>query len=248
MPKQSQQQSWNQSPLGQYLQSQEAALLTEVVPNLFGYYLLQIGEGYGVNALAASRIKNKILLLNQEPHIIDHPERIVFEEGMLPIASDSIDVVILPHTLELEADPHQLLREVERILIAEGVLIILGHNPYSFWGLRKVLRLRRERYPRDRSYFGSRRVSDWMGLLGFDTEQILPYLFFPPIQRLVSFAFVHKFDSVCQQYLPFLGGAYLYVAKKRVSTLTPIRPQWRMKRAIVRVGLSETATRRDQCE
>jgi SAM-dependent methyltransferase len=242
------QHHWNDSPLGQYLQAQETALLKEVIPNLFGYYLLQIGEGYGINTLESSRIKNKILLLNKEQTKTALVADIIFEPGMLPIASDSIDVVILPHTLELEADPHQLLREIERILIAEGVLIILGHDPYSFWGVRKALRFRQQRYPWDRHYFGHRRISDWMGLLGFDTEQILPYLFFPPLQRLVSFAFVHKFDRVCQRYLPFLGGAYLYVAKKRVSTLTPIRPQWRMKRPIVRVGLSETATRRDQCE
>ncbi len=238
---------WDNSPLATYIREEEQSLLETVVTDLFGYHLLQIGSGYGLSGVEKSRISNRVLLLQKDENFRSERASIVrVENDALPIASDSVDVVILPHTLELENEPYQLLREVDRILIAEGHLVIVGHDPLSLWGLRKLFRVCRNSYPWDRQYFSRRRVRDWMGLLGFDTEKVIPFLYLPPIQRLVSFAFARKFDRVCQQFMPALGGGYLYIAKKRVSTLTPIRPQWRFKRHFVDVGLSESTSRRER--
>jgi ubiquinone/menaquinone biosynthesis C-methylase UbiE len=57
----------------------------------------------------------------------------------LPFDSASLDLVVLPHTLELASDPHQTLREVERVLVPEGRVVIVGFNPASLWGLRQGL-------------------------------------------------------------------------------------------------------------
>ena len=56
----------------------------------------------------------------------------------LPFASDSIDAIFLPHTLELVEDPYAVLREAERVLCAEGCLMICGFNPLSGWGARRL--------------------------------------------------------------------------------------------------------------
>ena len=66
----------------------------------------------------------------------------------------SLDLVVLPHALELARDPHLTLREVERVLVPEGRVVIAGFNPASLWGLRQragrlrgALGLRRGRRP-----------------------------------------------------------------------------------------------------
>jgi SAM-dependent methyltransferase len=238
---------WDNSPLAEYIRQKELILLEQHIPNLFGYNIVQIEKGYGINGLNYSRISNKILIqesrsvLTEEKHYL-----VISKSSITPIATDSIDVVILPHTLEYEADPHHLLREVDRILIPEGHLIILGHDPLSMWGFRKLFRCSNKCYPWSNRFYTKRRIEDWMGLLGFDVKHIEPYLFFPPIQKLVNFAWVKKFDSVCKTYLPFTNGANLYITQKRVSTLTPVKSRWHLKKAIVSVDLSGSATRRDQ--
>ena len=55
----------------------------------------------------------------------------------LPFPDHSLDLVVLPHALELSRDPHLTLREVERVLVPEGRVMILGFNPASLWGLRQ---------------------------------------------------------------------------------------------------------------
>ncbi|MBK6906226.1 MAG: methyltransferase domain-containing protein [Rhodocyclaceae bacterium] len=44
----------------------------------------------------------------------------------LPFASNSIDLVVVPHTLEFDSNPHQVLREVERVLVPEGQVLVSG--------------------------------------------------------------------------------------------------------------------------
>ena len=57
----------------------------------------------------------------------------------LPFEAQSVDLIVMPHTLEFTSDPHRLLREAERVLMPEGQLIILGFNSLSLWGARQSL-------------------------------------------------------------------------------------------------------------
>ena len=95
----------------------------------------------------------------------------------LPFASDSIDAILLPHTLELVEDPYAVLREAERVLCAEGCLMICGFNPCSGWGARRLFcaatsggrRSRRD----TRRMLSERRLRDWMALLDFEVAERL---------------------------------------------------------------------------
>ena len=62
---------------------------------------------------------------------------VVHDFTELPFATQSLDLVVMPHVLEFSAEPHQVLREVERVLIPEGQVIICGFNPISMWGARQ---------------------------------------------------------------------------------------------------------------
>ena len=150
----------------------------------------------------------------------------------LPFRSDSIDAILLPHTLELVEDPYAVLREAERVLTGEGCLMICGFNPFSGWGARRVF----GRYfgrpafpPRTERMLSERRLRDWVALLGFDVDSVHGYLGFLPMKG--SLSEVHPRRSLT-------AGAYLLKARKRVSTLTLIRPRRRVRQRVL-VGAAE---------
>ncbi len=157
----------------------------------------------------------------------------------LPMASDSIDVIVLPHTLEFETDPHQVIREAERVLIPEGHVVILGFNPWSLWGLWRLF-LRRGSYPPWCGNFrGLTRIKDWLALLGFDNIEEQGYFFRPPLQNVRVMQKLGFMENVGARWWPGLAGCYVLLAKKRVATLTPIKPSWRRSRLVNAGGIVE---------
>lgn len=229
---------WYRSPLGDQLAAVEAEVVERMLDRLFGYHLLQIGIVPGFRALAdQSRIGHWITMAPSTA--VGMPA--AFAAALpdeLPIASDSVDAVLLPHTLEFSVDPHGVLREVERVLIPEGRVIILGFNPVSLWGLRRLLPGSRSRVPWCGGFLAPFRVCDWLRLLGFDVEQQENLMFRPPWRRSLSprFSAAERFGS---RYLPVFGGGYAIRAVKRVSTLTPLRPRWAGRRAMLHGGAVE---------
>ncbi|HXP25061.1 MAG TPA: methyltransferase domain-containing protein, partial [Steroidobacteraceae bacterium] len=150
----------------------------------------------------------------------------------LPFRSDSIDAILLPHTLELVEDPYAVLREAERVLTGEGCLMICGFNPYSGWGARRLF----GRYfgrpafpPHTQRMLSERRLRDWVALLGFDVDSVHGYLGFLPMKGGLSE--VHPRRALT-------AGAYLLKARKRVSTLTLVRPRRRVRQRVL-VGAAE---------
>ncbi len=160
-----------------------------------------------------------------------------------PIASGSLDVVLLPHTLEYVARPHEVLREAERTLIPEGHLLILGFNPWSQYGLRRLFSGWRNVSPWCGHFYSTLRLRDWLALLGFDTALVRPYFFRPPLQNERIMRRLNALERAGERF-PLPGGGYLLVAKKRVTTLTPIKPRWR--RSLVSVGRTEPTARRNR--
>lgn len=147
--------AWLRHRAGARLLAAERAHLAALLPDLFGFYALQIG-GWGRRSdlLAASRVRHRFML-----DLPGGDADCVANPAALPFANDSLDVVVLPHTLELVPDPHRVLREVERVLIGEGHVVILGLSWWSPW------RLFRGHHCRALTLF---RVRDWLALLGFE--------------------------------------------------------------------------------
>lgn len=221
--------AWYQRPVGQLLQEQERLHLDEILPTLFGYHLLQVGAVHDADLLGSSKISHRLLLdpdgsQQTPPSVVAYPDS-------LPIAGDSVDVVVLPHTLEFERDPHEILREIDRILIPEGHLVVLGFNPWSFWGVRR--RLRRRIAPWNGDFLSLTRLKDWMALLGFDIVLVRNHFFRPPLRRHTLMTKLRFMEKLGARFWPRLSGAYILVARKRVATLTPIKPRWRPRRALL---------------
>jgi SAM-dependent methyltransferase len=144
----------------------------------------------------------------------------------LPFDSQSLDLVVLPHALERARDPHQALREVERVLMPEGRIVILGFNPGGLWALRqslgRVLRglgLARGRplfMPSEGELLGYWRVRDWLRLLSFEVEEGRFGCYRPPFESQPWLDRFGWMEATGGRWWPVLGAAYMLVAVKRV--------------------------------
>ena len=236
------QRAWYRLRLGRLLLEAESACLSEILPNLFGYHLVQVGRLADADLLGASRIAHRVVLDADYEAATPAPPGLYARPDALPIASDSVDVLVLPHTLEFEPDPHQVLREAERVLIAEGSLVILGFNPWSLWGLWRVLLMRSNTPPWRARFLSLTRTRDWLALLGFDEVETHPYFFRPPLHHEATMQKLRFLEALGARCWPKLSGAYVLVAKKRVSTLTQIKPRWRQQRQLIGTRWAEPSS------
>ncbi|MGH8227303.1 MAG: class I SAM-dependent methyltransferase [Steroidobacteraceae bacterium] len=231
--------SWWRSALGHSVIAAEAELLSEALEDVFGWEFLQIGAwGAGRELLAGARTRRHTVVA---PGGTGACVNILGRASHLPITSDSVDAALLPHSLEFAADPYAIVREVDRVLVGEGQLLVLGFRPMSLWGLRA--RGTRTGFPPGmRRILSERRVREWLVLLGFEVVASRHYLYCSP-WRSGSEPDARYAPLLRRGLLnPLPAGAYLLKARKRVYTLTPIRPRFKEKPAVLG-GLVKPTTR-----
>jgi SAM-dependent methyltransferase len=229
--------SWWARPLGAGLLRAESELLGEALEDVFGWELLQVGAwGSSRELLHKSRTRAQTVVAPLELGAGAH---VIGRASQLPINSDSVDAVLLPHTLEFAADPYAIVREVDRVLTGEGQLLVLGFRPISAWGLRA--RLSRSGFPPGmRRVLSERRVREWLVLLGYEVVALRHYAFRVPWGSVSPTGGTGPY--LRRGLNPFPAGAYLLKARKRVYTLTPIRPRFREKPGVLG-GLVKPTTR-----
>ena len=219
---------WLETPSGRYLLDWEQRYLDQVVADLFGFHALQLGLNQ-IDALRANRMPHRWIATESLPNGDDRPRAAATLHcsfDALPFDSQSLDLVVLPHTLEVTNDPHLALREVERVLVPEGRVVIVGFNPASLWGVRQRLGSMRRRLlprtsgppfmPSEGEFFGYRRLRDWLRLLSFEVEAGRFGCYLPP---LVSQKWLSRFswmERVGERWWPVFGAVYCVVAVKRV--------------------------------
>lgn len=233
---------WFAESPGQLLNRMELDLLGDILSCVFGYHLLQVGYiGWRTEALATSRVRNHVVL--DEGAGCSDAVKVRASPGALPIASDSVDALVLVHTLEFESEPHQVLREADRVLIPEGHLVVFTFNPWSPCGLWRLFGTKSKRVPWCGQFLSQMRLRDWFALLGFEVEASHGLLYRPPLKNLTAMEKLAFMERLGQRWWPFMAGVHVTVARKRVSRLTPIRPRWRPHRSIKAAGLAEPTTR-----
>ena len=234
--------AWLQHSYGRLLDSAVRVELARILPNLFGYHLLQLGAWGGENLLAASRIQHCVVIEACTTVDASRCDAVADIEA-LPIATDSVDVVLLPHALEFNDSPHDVLREVERVLVPEGHVVIVVFNPLSLWGLARLWLGRRRRAPWNGRFFTATRIKDWLALLGFDVVLSRSIFFRPPLRHEPMLQRLEFMERLGARWWPLLGAVTVLVGRKRVATLTPIKPRWRPRRSLVAAGLAEPTHR-----
>jgi SAM-dependent methyltransferase len=233
-------QAWLRTPLGQRVYALECRLASEALAQVFGWQLLQIGLwGDDDGLIAEARTQRKLVLAWHGDRGPGQPAAIRSRTDSLAVASDSVDAVVLPHTLEYEPEPHEILREVGRVLSGEGHLIVFGFRPLSTWGLRHVF-ASQGFPPGCERLIGERRLRDWLKLLGFEIVDARRYLFTLPWGSAASSQ--GFMERTGERLWPMLAAGYAIKARKRVYAITPILPRWRLRPKVVG-GLIEPTTR-----
>lgn len=175
---------------------------------------------------------------------------LVTNAAALPFPPASLDLVVLPHTLELSADPHHVLREVERVLVPEGRVVISGFNPTSLWGLRQGrarlagrlglhgLGLSSLYLPEAGEFIGPRRLRDWLRLLSFEVESERFGCYRPAVRTEKWLNHSAWMDRAGPRWWPIFGAVYFQVAVKRVQGVRLLGPAWKPRRAVAAAPVS----------
>jgi len=229
---------WFATPRGEYVLGWEQAQVGHAVEDAFGFSAMQVGLPE-IDFLAENRISYRFRAgLNKGCDLYADPVH-------LPIASSSVDLVVLPHVLEFSDNPHQILREAERVLVPEGHLVVSGFNPISLWGLKRALGRRRRRdYPWCGDFISLLRLRDWLKLLGFELNGGKFGCYAPPFGKARSLHAWRFMESAGDRWWPIAGGTYVVRAIKRVQGMRLVTPNWKQATARLKV-LSPAVARRE---
>jgi SAM-dependent methyltransferase len=222
---------WQAGSLARSVILSEAQLLHTALDDVFGLEMLQMGRwGEARELMAQSRTRHQSVAAQTPGSDVN----VVARLAHLPIASASVDAVLLPHALEFESDPHAVLREADRVLVGEGRLLVLGFRPTGPWGWRAAAS--RTGFPPGlRRVLSENRVRDWLVLLGYEIMTVQRYLYSLPLEGRGETSLRRGW------FYPFPAGAYLLKARKRIYGVTPLRPRKRERRALLGGALEPSA-------
>jgi SAM-dependent methyltransferase len=219
--------AWLQTPLGQYFADWEQARLDAMLADIFGYNALQLGLT-GVDLLRANRMPLHVRAARERGEMDAAVGAVVLAEAAaLPFASASLDLVVLAHVLEFSGAPHHVLREVERVLVAEGSVVICGFNPYSLWGWRRRRLRARGLWPWCGQYLSAPRVRDWLILLGFEVQSSQFGCYVPAVSSPEWLSRWKWLDRIGRRSWPVGGAGWIIHGIKRVAGARLIQPNWR---------------------
>ncbi|WKE64233.1 methyltransferase domain-containing protein [Gallaecimonas kandeliae] len=192
-------QSWQSLKDGDWLLEQEACRLSLWWPRFYGYYLVKLGPLAGAFDTSAARVQRHWQLGGAGQVLYAGPE--------LPLQERSVDVLVLSHNLEYSSDPHQLMREAQRVLVDGGHLVLTGFNPLS---LLNLCGFWKKTPPFDGRFYHPLRIKDWLALLGFEILSDERLLFGPSLSKSPQWL-----EAMGENYAHFLGAVYVLVARKR---------------------------------
>ena len=209
---------WFATEQGGYVLRRERDYFDRTVADIFGYNALQLGLPEH-DFLSNSRVPLRFTAGNQPGNAV----RLICAE--LPFASTSLDLVLMPHLLEFAEHPHQILREAERVLMAEGSLILSGFNPFSLWGMHRALG-RKQGVPWNGHFITLPRLKDWLALLGFEVVGGRFAAYAPPFRQQKWLERASFMERAGDRWWAVSGGVYFLHAVKRVPGMRLIKPRW----------------------
>ncbi|VAW45575.1 hypothetical protein MNBD_GAMMA03-495 [hydrothermal vent metagenome] len=225
---------WSVTPSGYAVFEQEKKLLGDAIKNLFGYYCIQLGAPSQESFMTESRVQYKVLIASEveEKSCGEHCHFVTADLDYLPIGKETVDVALLPHTLEAAADPYYLLRQVDMMLRPEGHVVITGFNPFGCLVMRFRF-FKKEQVFRQANLEQLSRIKTWLEILGYDI-QLQRYstvtCFAQREQKTRRIALLEWFEKGLSKLGFQFGNVYCLVAKKRVDSPTLVGAKWYMPR------------------
>ena len=215
-----------QAPAQRLLLAWETRVLAAAVADVFGYHALQLGMPH-LKALAANRMPHRWLAL-REPSA-DVPSALLTDFHALPFPDACLDLVVLPHALESDRNPHGVLREVARVLVPGGRVVITGLNPTSLWPWHTTAQAEAAA---DEHKMGYWRVRDWLRLLDFEVVQGEFGMFRPPLASPVWLQRWSWLDRWGPRTMPMLGAVYAVTGIKQVRGMRLMGQPWRSAQTV----------------
>jgi SAM-dependent methyltransferase len=229
-------EEWLETPAGQYVLDWERKKHALLLDDIFGFNAVQLSLPHH-DFLAANRMPLRFRCADRRyAEAVD----VCADLHQLPFAANSIDLAVLPHVLEFDDNPHQVLREVERVLVPEGNIIVTGFNPYSLWGARRKLSRLQSLPPWRGEFISVSRLKDWFALLGLEMLAGSYGCYAPALMEekwLRRFQFM---DSAGDRLWPIAGAVYVVQAVKRQHGMRLITPAWSDRQARARALVTVT--------
>lgn len=214
---------WYQQPIGAALLQSELAGLSKVLPQIFGYYIMQMGsQTSNSEVLATSHIHNRIIINpDTTSPLIDDSLVVQCQLDELPFLPESIDAVVMFHALDFAQQPKLILKEIYTTLMFNGYAIIFGFNPYSLWGISSPWQKKPKEMPWLSNWISPGHMRQWLIEVGFSIGDYKTFYFRPPSNNPEQLFFL---ESIGQMFWPYCGASYMFIAQKTITPLTPIRP------------------------
>ncbi|MEI2416436.1 class I SAM-dependent methyltransferase [Orrella sp. JC864] len=224
--------AWFDSAPGVYVREWEQAQFDGVVADIFGFNALQLGLP-ALELLRANRMPFKVYAGVDAADAQAGPwqAQVVATPEELPFETQSIDLLVLPHAFECTSQPHRVLREVERVLVPDGRLVVSGFNPWSLWGLRARLPGMEPWLPHPPSAQVSLpRLKDWLQLLSFEVDRGRYGCYAPACQTERWLRRWRFMERAGDKWWPVCGAVYVVSAVKRVRGMRIIGPPWKKEK------------------
>lgn len=213
--------AWWSSTLGQLVIQVETEKLIKVFPQLFGYHILLLGIVSQFKMIEYSVIPYQSVV---NPFHKDNgfAKTITGKWDVLPFANNSVDLIVLPHTLDFSEDSRAVLQEACRVLIPEGRLLVFGFNPFSLWRFKSFLSEGRETKPMNCELKSLGSIKRDLRSQNFQIIDQDYFLFQPPMKNIRMMEKLGFLNKISRFGLKGLSGVYFIEAQKKVQGMKAV--------------------------
>ena len=202
--------AWYETPRGKLLQEVEAKFIKRSITVSCKQKVLQIGGLGWEDEFIDCSLYEGFMILDAYSRGCFEALKIQAKAYSLPIQSETIDMIILPHLLEFDANRFQTMREIDRVLKPEGQLVVINFNPWSLWVRYQYLWDKKLANSWIGHFMSKQRVLDWLKLLNYEAK-VIAELDIDGIRNESRFSFFSPFAT-----------AYAIRAIKRRYTVIPL--------------------------
>lgn len=244
---------WFESPLGQILLSQQQPLISSLVDEYSaetqllvtpsGAALLDNGEDVG-SGLPQLQVQLCAGIRNFKACSESKYSPLVADLDAIPLHDNSVDFILLHHTLEFSENPHQVLREVARVLSPGGNLVIVGFNRWSLLGLRRwISQLTGVTAPWAHHPLSTGRLVDWMYLMSCEPMSIARGFYGLPLQYRRGMKYFSRLDDYLMRSTAPGGAFYMLHATKLLFGRSQQKRRLDLASDLIRLPVASPAAR-----
>ncbi len=235
-------QQWYKTPPGEWLLQFEQDQVNRWLTHARGATIVQLGGLPRSFNVTKHNVQNYFFMSSHLDDVGEKSVDLLTNLEELPLQRNSVDLMLLIHTLEFSEHPTVVLKEAFDALSPNGKLLLFCFNPWSSWGLHKLFS-DKQGYPWNGKYFSPSRLQHWLSMIGYSKVKDKTLCFRAPFitRPLSQLAFF--VEALGQIAFPILGAVNVFLVEKRVlGTLANRSSPWKKDR-VMNGGMVEPTTR-----